>query len=233
MLKHYIYLTLLLAKNLCVIVTEEEVKAPTRQEEQAIVENFVKGKCLKNGGENAFSDLKKSFEEAWKCISVDFGSRNPQSEPEFLHIVCTEMPSTLHSCFNIILEKVDDCLDVEEKYLPNFISEWFNHTFEAHCKGDGEVFKEHYQIYKNASCEAEDPNVPETCFSKSTVLEDLQNPDFIITKTGLCDYLEQANLCFVSLVKDLCGEFLGNYIEGHLAPTKIWCDKHANDAEGN
>ncbi|KAF2888713.1 hypothetical protein ILUMI_17460, partial [Ignelater luminosus] len=207
----------------------EQEKAQTRQGEQAILQNFVKGKCLKNGGENAFSDFEKSFANALACISLDFGSRNPQSEFEFLHIACTEMPSTLYSCLNILLEKVDDCLDIEEKYLPNFMSEWFNHTFATHCEGDGEVYKEHYQMYKNASCEAEDPDISETCFSISTVLDDLQNPDFIITKEGLCGYLEQANLCFVSVVKDLCGEFLANYIEGHLAPTKIWCDKYVND----
>ncbi|KAF2894788.1 hypothetical protein ILUMI_11386 [Ignelater luminosus] len=230
MLKYCIYLTLLL-------VAGYQVKAETDQDEEVIIKNFIEGKCLKNGGENAFSDLEKGFEETWNCLGVELDSINPQNESELLHIVCTEMQPALHSCFNILLEKVDHCLDLEEKYLPNFMSEWFNHTFATHCEGDGEVFKEHYEIYNNAECKDFDPNItetiPEKCFSRSTVLEDFQNPDFIITKTGLCGYLEHGNLCFIDFVKEYCGEFLANYIEGHLKPTKIWCDKHVNDVEGN
>ncbi|KAF2888990.1 hypothetical protein ILUMI_17183 [Ignelater luminosus] len=230
MLKYCIYLTLLLV---AVYLVEER----TVQEEEAIIRNFIQGKCLKNGGENAYSDLEKSFDETWGCIMDELGSTNPQSESEMLHIVCTEMPSALHSCFNIILEKVDHCLDDEEKYFPNFMSEWFNLTFSTHCEGDGEVFKEHYEIYKNAECKNLDPNItetiPEKCFSKSTLLDDFQNPDYTITKGGLCGYLGHANQCFIDFVTESCGEFLANHIETHLKPTKIWCDKYLNDVEDN
>ncbi|KAF2891102.1 hypothetical protein ILUMI_15071, partial [Ignelater luminosus] len=86
--------------------------------------------------------------------------------------------------------KVDHCLDLEEKYFPNFMSEWFNHTFATHCEGDGAIFTEHSESLRNVDCKSVGQDImnsiPEKCFSKSTILKDFESPDFIITKTGLC-----------------------------------------------
>ncbi|KAF2892120.1 hypothetical protein ILUMI_14053 [Ignelater luminosus] len=177
------------------------------------------------------------LEEWWrKCLQglrVEFRWINPHNDSDVLRIVCTDMQPGHYSCFNIILEKVDHCMELEEKYLPNFMSEWFNHTFASHCEGEGEVFKEHEDVFDNADCNDVDANtmdnLSEKCLSRSTVLKVFQNIDFIITKAGLCGYLEHANVCLIDFLKEFCGKFLANYVEAHFKPTKIWCDKYVND----
>lgn len=44
------------------------------------------------------------------------------------------MRDKMYTCLDMVLEKLEPCLHTEEKYMPDFISGWYNNTFEEQCK---------------------------------------------------------------------------------------------------
>ncbi|KAF2894747.1 hypothetical protein ILUMI_11427, partial [Ignelater luminosus] len=175
-----------------------------------------------------------SVDDFQSCINhviVTFGA---DDESDAFQKICSSVRDSLHACIVLILDQLESCLDKEEYYLPKFISGWFNSTFEEHCKDGGETIKEHIKAAVTGSldCKAIDKEstheVAEKCFLESTLIKDFESSDFIITKNSLCQYFELGNKCFMDFLKEVCDSEISTFIEYHLRPTKLWCNKNVH-----
>jgi len=189
------------------------------------VKEFFKRKCFKNANIESLNELKLEIQSIALCNRDSFS--RPRSQNEFYNSVCAT--SKNYKCLAKIQEKIEPCLDSEEKYLKDYILSTYNASIDYFCKDGEKAFEDKIGnlMLSIVSCskwqELLEFETNASCL-KEINLEFSNNPDLVVTKSYLCSKLEEAAECLLDGFKKRCkDDTVPNFTREGMQLLLNWC----------
>ncbi|KAF5282593.1 hypothetical protein FQA39_LY05000 [Lamprigera yunnana] len=156
-------------------------------------------KCDTNGGNLTYSNLKGAVANLYNCVQVKI---------ESLQILCNKDRAKSYDCYVNFLDKLEKCLEPQEKYLKDFMLNAHNLTYNKICKMDEETLLGLVSGPADVTCLRHSVVMFEQqmqqCLPKLKFVKNLYKHDDVITKVDLCHDIEILKSCISKKVEPYC-----------------------------
>ncbi|KAK4883939.1 hypothetical protein RN001_000210 [Aquatica leii] len=164
-------------------------------------------KCVHIGGENALLDLQVAASKLVDCTPINYNS------PE---TICTNQRQKSYRCYLGFFDKLEPCLEIQEKYMKNLFLRTHVAIFDKICKNPKMFLRTRNQI-ESARCdkplEVIVQNYLQNCLPRLRIVQNLYKHDDVITEEDLCQDISTMRHCKFMNVKQYCAEY---YVVKHI-----------------
>lgn len=190
------------------------------------LEVLIETKCLRNANYDALIDLQVAIMNLSFCLPAEAHST---TDDEAYNKICNIYPGDGYKCVKTFMNKVDPCLDLEEKYIERAILSIYNTSAQKYCKDGEEAFMDRIKEIRGARCTKSNSLsiAIDFCIPKVISGDMILDPSFIFRKSYFCRKLVDAKNCIVEDLTRHCVEnSLARFMIDGFEPYLNWCTDH-------
>ncbi|KAF2894615.1 hypothetical protein ILUMI_11558 [Ignelater luminosus] len=196
---------------------------------ETTLEAFFRRRC----SQTALQNLEQAYKTWTSGIVHTILIHEAKTFEEYWNLFCNDMRSKIYSSLATVLEKLEPCLPPEENFIPDFVSGWYNNSYDELCTDGNETTIGYIGVMMfGPSCKKlvgqNGDELSEKCYSESSVKKDLQSDNFVIKKNSLCLYLEHGSECFLDFLNGDCNDMY-QFFRIVFTGMKKWCDINVDE----
>ncbi|XP_031350812.1 uncharacterized protein LOC116176411 [Photinus pyralis] len=168
-----------------------------------IFEGWLKDKCRKVGVVDPYTGFFQALEGAFTCVGRHLQSSETDSSSS--EELCDYHKNNIRHCFDDILANIKECLDPEEKYLPEFIFNAMDGLLKLACSDDSiEDALERPSATKCIDDAFNDTKLLDACFDNVSLQSFNFEDNFVLKEEELCYYLFTFYNCSDNYLRKRC-----------------------------